>query len=202
MTNSQNFLMKMDDNRYTECEIRLWVKPNTKYPIQKLILPIKNLVKNYWKSFLRTVPAGMMDLKRHLLTLKIANTTLSYYAKDNPFSLLYCDLDNFKAVNTKFGLRFGDKVIKEFGALLENLSSNFGFPLHDGGDEFLILLPYTNNSKAKQLRKKIQKRIKLHDFKTDSIKLSLSIGVATTNKKNSDFETLVDSAYNDMLLEK
>jgi diguanylate cyclase (GGDEF)-like protein len=59
------------------------------------------------------------------------------------FSLLYCDLDNFKAYNDKYGFLRGDDVIKLTARILQDVAIDEGgtrpFIGHIGGDDFVIV---------------------------------------------------------------
>jgi diguanylate cyclase (GGDEF)-like protein len=61
------------------------------------------------------------------------------------FSVLYTDLDNFKAFNDKYGFAHGDKVILFTADLLHRafeLQKNpAGFIGHVGGDDFVMIIP-------------------------------------------------------------
>lgn len=65
-----------------------------------------------------------------------------------PFRLGYCDLDNFKAFNDRYGYARGDSMILEVGRILREIfdpSSPFGrdsFVGHVGGDDFVVLVPW------------------------------------------------------------
>ncbi|HMP41289.1 MAG TPA: response regulator [Roseiflexaceae bacterium] len=61
---------------------------------------------------------------------------------DNPFALLYIDLDNFKAFNDTYGPARGDRVIRLVADILVELTSGSGnndFIGHIGGDDFAML---------------------------------------------------------------
>lgn len=59
------------------------------------------------------------------------------------FMVIYCDLDNFKAFNDKYGIHAGDQAIQMTGnifkAAAEKRGSGDEFIGHEGGDDFLIL---------------------------------------------------------------
>ena len=70
------------------------------------------------------------------------------------FSMLYFDLDNFKAYNDVYGFLKGDQII-EFTArvILQGVHDNFDdgvFVGHVGGDDFVAILPTTNCEKICQ----------------------------------------------------
>jgi diguanylate cyclase (GGDEF)-like protein len=59
------------------------------------------------------------------------------------FTVIYCDLDNFKAFNDKYGISRGDEAIKLTGALFVEAVQIAGGPGdfvgHEGGDDFLLI---------------------------------------------------------------
>ncbi len=60
-----------------------------------------------------------------------------------PFSVCYCDLDNFKAYNDKYGYEAGDRVIFHTAQTIMNsvraLGDNGDFVGHIGGDDFVVV---------------------------------------------------------------
>jgi diguanylate cyclase (GGDEF)-like protein len=66
--------------------------------------------------------------------------------KQEEFSVLYFDLDNFKAYNDVYGFLKGDKII-QFTAdtIITEIHANgdSGFIGHIGGDDFMAIVPYT-----------------------------------------------------------
>ncbi|MEI8349357.1 MAG: GGDEF domain-containing protein [Candidatus Omnitrophota bacterium] len=59
------------------------------------------------------------------------------------FTVVYCDLDNFKAFNDKYGIAKGDEAIKltsnVFKEALKSQGNTDDFLGHEGGDDFIIL---------------------------------------------------------------
>ena len=72
-----------------------------------------------------------------------------------PFSVLYLDLDNFKAYNDVYGFVKGDQII-EFTAeetILKGVHGDLteeAFVGHIGGDDFVAIVPSTNCEKICQ----------------------------------------------------
>lgn len=64
--------------------------------------------------------------------------------KKEEFSVLYVDLDNFKAYNDVYGFLKGDQIIEFTGSILvESVHNNgSGFVGHIGGDDFISIVPY------------------------------------------------------------
>ncbi len=75
-------------------------------------------------------------------------------SRKEPFSVLYLDLDNFKAYNDVYGFVKGDQII-EFTAetILNSVHNSLqedAFVGHIGGDDFVAILPSTNCEKICQ----------------------------------------------------
>lgn len=63
-------------------------------------------------------------------------------------TILYFDLDNFKAYNDLYGFENGDRVLKEFAQILKTIIPADHFIGHIGGDDFIAIVP---KKKAEQL---------------------------------------------------
>jgi len=101
-------------------------------------------------------------------------------------SMILLDVDNFKTVNDTYGHLFGNFVLQEISRAIQAiLRQNIDIPVRYGGDEFLIILPETDQDGAILLAERIQenvRRLKLkHENKT--VKLTVSIGVASLKKR-------------------
>jgi len=59
---------------------------------------------------------------------------------NEPFTVLYIDLDNFKAYNDVYGFGNGDKVIRFVAKLLGKVVAPDNFIGHIGGDDFVAIL--------------------------------------------------------------
>jgi len=57
-----------------------------------------------------------------------------------PFSLIYADLDSFKAYNDHYGYERGDHIIQWVAKLLQQHAGPHDFVGHVGGDDFVILI--------------------------------------------------------------
>lgn len=59
--------------------------------------------------------------------------------ESTPLSILYFDLDNFKAFNDKYGFRLGDRALRMFSEVLQKRFPTPAFFVgHIGGDDFFV----------------------------------------------------------------
>jgi diguanylate cyclase (GGDEF)-like protein len=65
--------------------------------------------------------------------------------RDINATLLFFDLDEFKAVNDTFGHEAGDQALVEFAKLLQTTFRNSDIIARYGGDEFIVLLADTGD---------------------------------------------------------
>ena len=93
--------------------------------------------------------------------------------KDNKkFLVIYCDLDNFKAFNDKYGIEAGDKAIKLTADIFKEAVAKKGeksdFIGHEGGDDFILLTrPERGKEVADYITSQFDKRIREFYSKED-----------------------------------
>ncbi len=99
----------------------------------------------------------------------------------NDLSCLLLDLDHFKDVNDTFGHAFGDLVLREFAAGLEQNIRKSDTPIRYGGEEFMVLLPNTGIAGAQKIAEKIRasSEKKKYDDGHNSITVTVSIGISS-----------------------
>lgn len=96
--------------------------------------------------------------------------------RELPLSIAFFDLDHFKLVNDTYGHEAGDKILRDFSALItENKRSSDVF-LRWGGEEFLLLMPDTTHEQAQTMLKRLQGQG--YGLRPDGEPLTASIGVA------------------------
>jgi len=96
-----------------------------------------------------------------------------------PVSVVYADLDHFKAVNDEYGHAAGDNVLQEVAEILRG-AVRYAGPDRDlvarlGGEEFCLALP-VSDSQAVARAHVIHERIREHDFPTVG-RRTASIGI-------------------------
>jgi len=61
------------------------------------------------------------------------------FRRDEPWSIIYLDIDHFKAYNDAYGFPNGDIMLKTLATSMRSCTSEFDFIGHIGGDDFFIL---------------------------------------------------------------
>lgn len=103
-------------------------------------------------------------------------------------TLLLFDLDHFKAVNDTYGHQAGDMVLKDVGIILDESCRDTDFAARFGGEEFVVILPQTNEDQAWVLAERLRRKIeqKLFQYAGRSFQVTASIGVATLTPGSLD----------------
>ena len=66
-------------------------------------------------------------------------------------ALILLDLDHFKGINDNYGHDIGDRVLQQFGELLQQHCPPGALAARIGGEEFVLLLPVANEAQLQQL---------------------------------------------------
>ncbi len=111
------------------------------------------------------------------------------------FCILMLDLDNFKAINDRFGHDGGDAVLCGISRVFQDSLRKIDFKSRWGGEEFLILLPRTGLEAGRSIADKLLEKVRSSVFEHNNIdmKISFSGGLAVYNRKIS-METLIKEA--------
>src|SRR5687768_14371424 len=116
---------------------------------------------------------------------------------EHPLSVIIFDIDNFKKINDTYGHHGGDATLVKISEILREKSRRSDFPSRFGGEEFVLVLPETDQDNAIQVARKFHEEIRTCNFGTvdKPFSLTVSMGLASTNKKEySDWRQMVDDA--------
>lgn len=121
-----------------------------------------------------------------------------------PVSLILIDLDDFKRLNDSYGHHFGDDALRRLSVTLKKVVRESDFISRIGGEEFVVLLPDSDQYAAWQLAERLRKAIErtmLHS-PDHPVVLSASIGVSEWTGKADDLEGLLGRADKAMYISK
>lgn len=115
----------------------------------------------------------------------------------SPFSVIIFDADHFKKINDNFGHELGDRALMTIANAGRALSGNKDLVGRIGGEEFLILLPNTDATRALALAHQLQNHISRLSAQNlpAELKLTVSAGVATLEPQNNTEDAYQDKDF-------
>ena len=140
------------------------------------------------RLFDKLTPLGAAEYLRRQLQL-----SLQHAEQTQPLSLVAVDLDNFSALNQRFGHAEGDAVLQAVSQqLLLNLRCQ-DLLCRLAGDRFVVLLPNTGETLARQLAGELQQAVAhlAHKTRQHGERLHLSATVAVVMAVDEDPQTLL-----------
>ena len=75
--------------------------------------------------------------------------------RGKPWSVLFLDIDKFKAFNDNFGHDFGDRVLTSVASVLIDSCRNGDIPIRWAGDEFVVFVPAAGKKTAEKIAGRI-----------------------------------------------
>jgi len=111
-------------------------------------------------------------------------------------SMILIDIDDFKRINDDHGHAAGDAALQHLANLITRHLRQSDVCGRLGGDEFAVLLPSTDATAARDVAEKLCARVadSALPLATGSITLSLSVGVADSEKDADALLRLADQA--------
>lgn len=117
------------------------------------------------------------------------------------FTVVYIDLDNFKAVNDNYGHAEGDSLLKAIADTIKGGLRPTDALARMGGDEFIILLPETGADTAGTVIERIRSRL-ADKMLERSYSVTLSMGVVTCSAAPPSVDKLILLADEQMYVAK
>ena len=117
-------------------------------------------------------------------------------ARENPWSILYLDLDGFKPVNDTMGHAAGDELLMDVAKRLRGSVGEEDIVARLGGDEFAVLSKSSGTVSATTLQaeKLIEALHEPYEVFGKKVEVGASIGIALADKAGIDANELLNNA--------
>jgi diguanylate cyclase (GGDEF)-like protein len=99
-----------------------------------------------------------------------------------PFTVLFMDLDHFKAVNDQHGHLSGSRLLVEVGRVLRACVRDDDVVVRYGGDEYVVLLVGIDSGGGLKVAERVRRAIEDHRFLSREgarVRITASIGLAS-----------------------
>jgi len=147
----------------------------------------------------------LTELPNRLATMnKAAKEFARAKRYSRPLSIVMIDVDHFKTINDNHGHSVGDYVLKEFSKICSAILRDSDVLGRIGGEEFILLLPDTPETSAKQVAERMRARLANTTIKHDELELTItaSFGVASFTSDDDSLEEMIERADSAMYAAK
>ena len=98
-----------------------------------------------------------------------------------PMAVVMMDLDKFKAVNDTYGHPTGDVILYETAQILKDTAREIDMVGRYGGEEFICILPGTDEEAAAQFAERVRHAVEEHVYRDEQheVRMTTSGGVAS-----------------------
>ncbi len=113
---------------------------------------------------------------------------------DLQFAVLMLDIDHFKNLNDQHGHDFGDYVLKGVSETLRNCIRGSDILVRYGGEEFIIILQQTPETKALTIAERIRSKVAGKSYYTEegiNVQVTISIGVHIVDPGFSNIQKIM-----------
>lgn len=117
-----------------------------------------------------------------------------------PLSLVISDVNGLKLINESFGHELGDELLKKVAGVILNECRNQDVVARLSGDEFIILLPQTDESQTSKIVKRM--RAAAQEQSVGAINFSISFGYETKINSDQNIQEVLKNAEDNMYRHK
>jgi diguanylate cyclase (GGDEF)-like protein len=171
----------------------------------QLLRDLGNMAQQELRSFAAATLDHLTGLLNRRGFLPMAERTLELCRRtQSSVVMLYCDLNEFKTINDRFGHAEGDHVLKVFADILRSTFRSCDVVARLGGDEFVALLVNTDaigtSAAIRRIEEQLASNVKLAGR---GYSVGCSIGSATFEPGAlSDIETMLSASDKQMYATK
>jgi diguanylate cyclase (GGDEF)-like protein/PAS domain S-box-containing protein len=165
-------LTVISDRKNTEFELKKRTEDYRQSSIQDDLTKLYNA-----RHFFKTLPTEMARCDRY----------------NEPLTLCMLDLDGFKHINDKHGHLLGNTILEAFGEIITKSIRSIDFGFRYGGEEFVIILPASDEQSAFNVAERIRSTLADQHFLTDEgqkVAATVSAGITRYRQGESERELL------------
>lgn len=156
-------------------------------------------ITEHKRKLAATEKVANQDHLTHLLNRAAGQREISYAlstrADNETMALAVLDLDGFKQINDLHGHDAGDEVLRIIAERIQSLTRSSDIVVRWGGDEFVLGLLKVNAMQAQQIGEKIVRALgEVIAYKGMNLQVGVSIGIAISNKRSTNFSSLFTAA--------
>ncbi len=142
---------------------------------------------------------GLTELYNYTFFQQLLKTEVERAGRyGHQLSLLMIDIDNFKGYNDAYGHPAGDEALRKLARVMSRAVRGCDFIARYGGDEFVVVLPETDQSEAKTIGERLRTLVSKTKFdgtqKDRESIITVSVGLATYPRDAQTREDLVKRA--------
>ncbi len=175
-------------------------------------VPVSQIMKQYFRNFKTKDEVQFSRALDRLLGIKAVSKTRERYLgeledhitfettkKSTGLYVAMLDLDLFKDVNDNWGGHaVGDRILKEFAAIMKNHLRTMDIPVRYGGEEFIIIFPRSGDhfrilTVLDEIRKSCEKNL-LVEWKGNRRNVTVSAGLTSISKYDLNIYQLINRA--------
>jgi len=104
------------------------------------------------------------------------------------------DIDYFKKVNDTYGHAAGDLVLKTVSREIKHQLRDYDIAGRYGGEEFVILLPFTKLEEAQMVAERLRKSVEAGKIEISGKRINVTISLGVAEYKGKDFIENADKA--------
>jgi diguanylate cyclase (GGDEF)-like protein/PAS domain S-box-containing protein len=123
---------------------------------------------------------------RRFAQRSIAEAMATLDRAGTPFGLIFCDVDNFKGLNDRFGHAAGDAVLRMVARTLENGMRSVDFLARWGGDEFVALLPRIDSVSLRRVAERLLRLVRESNMEWDGARLAVTLSAGAVLVQSGD----------------
>jgi len=167
---------------------------NIEEHFKKVITTLQDKNKMLKEQSSRDPLTGVFN--RRIFMERLAVEFERFHRYKTPFSLIFFDVDHFKAVNDTYGHDAGDRALKGIAVSTGSILRKVDVFARYGGEEFVVILYETDIGHSVQVAEKLRKLIEEAEFeyRGQVVPVTISLGVTSARESDESGDTIVARA--------